>query len=341
MTLLSLSLAACSGADGGGDVPSASVPVAFSALAGWDGDNAAGTGGTRQTENSNSTRLAENSDGKTVFGSDDRIGVFAYYNDSSTPDFMNNQEVAYDGTAWTYSPVKYWPANDGDRLSFYGYSPYSPDMIKVTSTDNGKPTIAYDNVDGRVDWMAADNTGVGYANGKDGVEMKFKHLLARVKFKFTIDDTYDFRPVVHMMEYNVPHYKASFSYEYDEATGKPVYTNNNTPEYQDGAVTIRRFVSVPDGITITNQGTFIDDFTVYLYPCSFPCGDSKDTDGTFTFTLNNVKHTFSPGDKIDIIEKGCSYTVNFKIKPSNNDTDFFITSYSIWKDGGEYDGNLE
>jgi hypothetical protein len=66
------------------------------------------------------------------------FGVFGYYtdnqpyNETSTPNFMYNQQVSTD--AWTYSPIKYWPnefgtgaISDGeDRLTFFAYAPWVP-----------------------------------------------------------------------------------------------------------------------------------------------------------------------------------------------------------------------
>ena len=40
------------------------------------------------------------------------------------PNFMYNQQVTYNGTDWTYEPIKYWPNNDGALVSFYAYAPY-------------------------------------------------------------------------------------------------------------------------------------------------------------------------------------------------------------------------
>src|SRR5574344_2552498 len=52
------------------------------------------------------------------------FGVFAYYTGqnayaktTTAPNFMYNTKVY--GTAFTYSPVRYWPNNDGDKLSFF------------------------------------------------------------------------------------------------------------------------------------------------------------------------------------------------------------------------------
>ena len=68
------------------------------------------------------------------------FGVFAYYTDNkeyasnTKPDFMYNQQVAYNASAqgFTYTPVKYWPNEygsnaesvDEDMVSFFAYAPY-------------------------------------------------------------------------------------------------------------------------------------------------------------------------------------------------------------------------
>ncbi|MBQ3751982.1 MAG: fimbrillin family protein [Prevotella sp.] len=67
------------------------------------------------------------------------FGVFAYYTDlkkydqTYVPNFMYNTHVSYDGTsAWTYSPVMYWPneygsdaqSDDEDKVSFFAYAPW-------------------------------------------------------------------------------------------------------------------------------------------------------------------------------------------------------------------------
>jgi hypothetical protein len=64
-------------------------------------------------------------------GLPDSIGVFACYTGemeydltSVSPDFMYNQKVTYEGGNWTYSPVKYWPNNASEKISFFSYYPY-------------------------------------------------------------------------------------------------------------------------------------------------------------------------------------------------------------------------
>ena len=81
------------------------------------------------------------------------FGVFGYYTDmneydqTSTPNFMYNQEVKYNGGSWTYEPVKYWPneygnkaqSDDVDKLSFFAYAPYvenTPSTGKVEAEED-------------------------------------------------------------------------------------------------------------------------------------------------------------------------------------------------------------
>jgi len=78
----------------------------------------------------------------------DGFGVFAYYTsnseydtNSSTPNFMYNQQVKWDGqkSVWTYEPVKYWPnefgdaafSDDFDKVSFFAYAPWVPFTVNT------------------------------------------------------------------------------------------------------------------------------------------------------------------------------------------------------------------
>jgi len=78
----------------------------------------------------------------TVFPANDSIGVFACYTGdmvydltSVSPDFMYDQKVTYDGSNWTYSPVKYWPNNESEKISFFSYYPYISSEKALTAED--------------------------------------------------------------------------------------------------------------------------------------------------------------------------------------------------------------
>ena len=76
------------------------------------------------------------------------FGVFGYYTDAAPyasntkANFMYNQQVTYSGSAWTYSPVKYWPnehgssaaSDDVDKLTFLAYAPYVENLSAADGT---------------------------------------------------------------------------------------------------------------------------------------------------------------------------------------------------------------
>ena len=77
------------------------------------------------------------------------FGVFGYYTDaadyasSTKANFMYNQQVKYSSSAWTYSPIKYWPnehgasavSTDTDKLTFLAYAPFVAN--NAIATDKG------------------------------------------------------------------------------------------------------------------------------------------------------------------------------------------------------------
>ena len=353
--LLVALLSACSSADGlagRGDDATEDYAVTFAASDGWKevegtrgGDassSASGDASSASANGSSASGDASSASGNvSSFAPGDAFGLFAYHNASATPDFMNNQRVTFDGASWTYSPTKYWPRTDGDRLSFYATSPYSAIAagdVSVAATADGHPTAVYDNTRADIDWTVAKREAVTYATGKDGVSLPFQHLTARVKFRFIVvgeTEGEDYRPVVHLLQYDAPHIVGTTQFEGGD--GNPIacaYAD------QSNLVTLKRFVSLPEGVSVSKDGTIIDEFTAYLFPCSFPCSGNAATVGPFTISLNNVAYTVTPKDQITV-ERGKSYTVNFNIEKTNNTSNFFITSYSIWEDGGVYEGTLE
>ena len=290
------------------------IPVSFSAFGRWDESTKATTDGN-----------------VTAFSSGDRIGIFAYHNDSATPDFMNNQPAQYDGTSWNYSPIKYWPAAQDDRLSFYAYYPYSSDSHNCISIDGdgGAPTLTYSNPDSDIDLMAASAPGLTRTgNASPTVPLPFHHLLAKVRFKFTSETNTDYRPVVHMLKYDVPISSGIFS-----------FMTNRWEEYAT-ASEISRFTKNTSGYAVTEDGIYVDEFTAYLFPCSFPSKNGAAI-GEFKVSLDNVIYKYVPKTVI-AVEAGKCYTVNFTVKEDGTEGKYFIMSFSMWEEGDEeYTGELK
>ncbi len=146
------------------------------------------------------------------------IGVYAYYHDNSTwatdptqtADFMFNQQAMNTGldVPFTYAPLKYWPNEEADKLSFIAYYPYSDGTMGITPNltqeGTGLPTFNFavkDKVKQQVDFMVSDlitdlpksrDTG---SNGSfndltvtDRVRFLFKHATAKIEFRVRVDE---------------------------------------------------------------------------------------------------------------------------------------------------------
>ena len=104
------------------------------------------------------TRTAEAGDGELTIAllQTTGFGVYCWYTgstdfnpafpmpnvhikDYTTTVLMMNQRVTYSGGQWSYSPSKYWPLNDNEKLTFRAYAPY---VSYGLQTDNhGMPML--------------------------------------------------------------------------------------------------------------------------------------------------------------------------------------------------------
>ena len=122
----------------------------------------------------------------------ENFGVFAFYTgqktwkkyDSiTTPNFMNNQEVTKgtDGS-WAYSPLKYWPNNENDKVSFFAYAPYDKD--KSWSNDQKISFTVVNDVKKQKDllacWTSANTIDLTKQAISGKVTFNFGHALSRI-----------------------------------------------------------------------------------------------------------------------------------------------------------------
>lgn len=124
------------------------------------------------------------------------MGVFASYTGqsdwttSSTSNFMYNQPVEKSPDTWTYTPMKYWPNTEGDKLSFFAYAPHADNMAGLTtdgynsSNATGYPTFRYEppvDITKQTDLLFAPPL----LNKTKGSELSFTmgHVLTHVLFK--------------------------------------------------------------------------------------------------------------------------------------------------------------
>ena len=165
------------------------------------------------------------------------IGVYAYYHDNCTwetdatkaVNFMCNQQATNNGLnqPFSYNPLKYWPNEETDKLSFIAYYPYSTgstaDVTNIGITPNWRLLPAgtfYDpdagsklpqfrfqvqeNVKQQVDFMVSDllpslpngTSAVSPSSADsrddltvtDRVHFIFRHALSKIEFRVIVDD---------------------------------------------------------------------------------------------------------------------------------------------------------
>jgi len=122
-------------------------------------------------------------------------GTVAHWNASRTPNFMFNQLVEKSAGSYNYTPIRYWPENEENTISFWAYSPHNANGVfyqagttnAYTRSTAGLPDIKFSVTDGRADFMTSDlvQDQVYSSNTSDPgvVPFEFKHHLAWVEFK--------------------------------------------------------------------------------------------------------------------------------------------------------------
>ncbi|WP_455639512.1 fimbrillin family protein [Parabacteroides sp.] len=171
-----LALAACSEESLVQDIPLGSVPVGFSS-------NIPATKATEYTNENLQT-----------------MGVFTYFTNgnfdvaTATPNFMYNQLVEKNTNEnidypWTYNPVKFWPTNGTDLLSFFAYAPYvdgaADSNPKLSgNTAQGFPTLTYTVPAAEADQIdllaATPQMNKKYSDNNGTVTFPLKHALTKV-----------------------------------------------------------------------------------------------------------------------------------------------------------------
>lgn len=216
------------------------------------------------------------------------------YNESdANSSFMYNQELEWvSGDAhWEYNPVKYWPGEEGHKVSFFAYAPYSecdgtgciPSCVRYQETAD--PWVMYriaENPDDQVDLLYAtpllDQTKMAV---NERLEFTFKHALACVGDNVTISTS---ATGVTLKEVSIDYTLT--------AKGRLVLWNrgsaNWTPIQSEDVVTVRSVSLLTAGNeplpkTFTGQGLFCIPVEAAGYP-------QKATIHV-TYVVNNVEHT--------------------------------------------------
>ena len=89
--------------------------------------------------------------------------------------------------SWTYSPLKYWPVNPADKISFFAYAPEeakTKGYISVSAASTSNPKFTYTlpaQESDKLDLLVAGTLNCTNATKK--VSLSMKHALTQVTFK--------------------------------------------------------------------------------------------------------------------------------------------------------------
>lgn len=194
MAMATLSLAGCSQNEIMETNPDTHREIGFGVYTGTQ---------TRGLVTDNSTTNGGTANGLKV--ADKGFGIMAIltggeYTAAKKMPFMNNTRVTWQSTAWTYSPVKFWPNNATDKISFFAYAPYAAASgdngitdLSVTDAADSNPKLTFelqsnqkDMVDLVVSEAKTGNNGTinqTSTTSTAAVGFNFKHMLSRVSMK--------------------------------------------------------------------------------------------------------------------------------------------------------------
>ena len=244
------------------------------------------------------------------------FGVFGYYTTQdykenvTSPNFMYNTQVTVkDGaTTWAYSPLRYWPNNEG-KISFFAYAPYidvdkdgkpsetNSGIIGLTkNSDTSAPLISYNlgsditnSVDLLIGVKKSNNAemNVNLTRTSDIVRFTFKHALAKFNIKAKTISSIDAATKVTIESVKITDSNNLSQTgtlnlvdgSWSSPTGKALLTIDNTNINTKFAESLVREIKNPTdlatfknivGLTATAQSVMIGDKSCYLIPTKKP-----------------------------------------------------------------------
>ena len=261
-----------------------------------------------------------------VFGS--YTGALKYENTTVSPDFMYNEKVTYDNGSgkWSYRPVKYWPNDSREYVSFFAYAPYEAtptddgrciiDMSKLS--DLGDPWINYrmaadpwSTSNPQVDLLYGVNATNNYSSWldqqkpsdpvNDKVLFTFRHALACIGEKITIKCSQALANLIGGYVTSIKITNVTINYKNLTTKARLVLRcegSANWKEIISGEITTTRTYSKDVNIEFTSSN-FTDEQTIsegdglFYIPLRVAGMDRASAEVILTYTVTNSQNSYS------------------------------------------------
>lgn len=268
------------------------------------------------------------------------------------PNFMYNQSVTWEAPIWSYSPIKYWPKEDGEKISFFAWAPFNLNSSVAVkgNTSNAAQLDFTVNADASkmVDFVAASAIDVNHkieAPGKnDIVKFDFIHELTRLNFTASAsedlwtaaDDKTNTKIVINSIKLVAGGAFAKYGlYEFDtdkDATYKGKWTTSGTLEEVDlstiwntsSTVTVGTYTSTGNAIAIEGLAPvnlFATNQYLFLLPVeTLAAGaaqvafdyDIVTSDSKLNGEFVKTNHKYTVSLTAGTMQQGKAYNYNFK-----------------------------
>lgn len=266
------------------------------------------------------------------------FGVSAAYTvngfTNSTPmNFMAKQEVRREeGDTWTYSPMKYWPANSEEQLHFFAYSPYDNSNFQMSGNEQtGTPTVTVslpDNLAETQDFITAIALNQRQTDSGNKVNFSFRHEMTQVIMEAAVNsnilnnETGDAAAKVAVTSLTIQNANGS-----NELYTKATYTfptSTNSHGTWSGCIPVTDGISLAsilntDCITSTTHSPlFTNGSGLFLIPVNGTTGMTAGAiQAVMTYTINNESKTATVPLPTGSLKQGYAYTFTFLINSDN------------------------
>lgn len=193
----------------------------------------------------------------TDFSVGDKLGILAYQTDASglwnpvcKPDFMYNVPLEKTTAGFEYSPVMFYP-NDGNKVKFFAYYPYSTTsgekgITLSEASASGYPYLDFQySADGNPDLLIA----VTEPQNEGNVYLKCDHVLAKVNFSVRTNFDYECDPPV-VTSLELKDLKSSGRFLFKNYITKPA--DSSTWWDTTGGIGTSKVLTFTTGITLNN-----------------------------------------------------------------------------------------